>query len=107
MLGQLRNAYNLEANRRNHHGIAIGAEWYYHVIMKTLTVKLPESLAVWLAQRAKALGRPQSELMRDALERSRNSDTPSCHDLMADFCGTVHGPKDLSTHPKHLDDFGK
>ena len=80
---------------------------YYDTVMKTLTVKLPESLAAWLAQRAEALGRPQSELVRDALERSRNGDTPSCHDLMADFCGTVQGPKDLSTNPKYLADFGK
>ena len=82
-------------------------EWYYDTIMKTLTVKLPESLATWLAHRAKALGRPQSELMRDALERTRNASTPSCHDLMADVCGTVRGPKDLSINPKYLDDFGK
>ena len=75
--------------------------------MKTLTVKLPESLATWLSHRAKALGRPQSELMRDALERTRDASTPSCHDLMADACGTVQGPKDLSTNPKYLDDFGK
>lgn len=87
--------------------IANQTQWYYHSAMKTLTVKVPESLASWLAQRAKALGRPQSELMRDALERSRNADTPSCHDLMAGFCGIVQGPKDLSTNPKHLNDFGK
>jgi hypothetical protein len=76
--------------------------------MKTLTVKLPEPLATWLSRRAKELGRPQSEIVRDALERSRTgSGSVSCHDLMIDVCGSVDGPKDLSTNPKYLDGFGK
>lgn len=76
--------------------------------MKTITVKLPESLAHWLTQRAKELGRPQSELVRQALEDSRKGLTNgSCHDFMADVCGIVRGPKDLSTNPKYLEDFGK
>ncbi len=76
--------------------------------MKTLTVKLPEPLALWLTRRAKQLGRPQSELVREALERVRaGGSAASCHDLMADVCGSVRGPRDLSTNPKHFDDFGK
>lgn len=76
--------------------------------MKTLTVKLPQPLALWLARRAKQLGRPQSEIVREALERARGGGAAvSCHDLMADVCGSVRGPKDLSTNPKYLDDFGK
>jgi hypothetical protein len=75
--------------------------------MKTITVKLPEVLAAWLSRRAKALGRPQSDLVREALERSRTGqDGLSCHDVMADVCGTVEGPKDLSTNPRHLNGFG-
>ncbi|MSQ58925.1 MAG: CopG family transcriptional regulator [Betaproteobacteria bacterium] len=76
--------------------------------MKTLTVKLPETLASWLSYRAKQLGRPQSELVREALEQARRgTGSVSCHDLMADVCGSVPGPKDLSTNPKHMDGFGK
>jgi hypothetical protein len=76
--------------------------------MKTFTVKLPEPLALWLARRAKQLGRPRSELIREALERARGGEaSASCHDLMADVCGSVRGPKDLSTNPKHLDGFGR
>lgn len=76
--------------------------------MKTLTVKLPEPLAMWLSRRAKELGRPQSEIVRDALERSRSgAPSASCHDLMIDVCGSVDGPKDLSINPKYLDGFGK
>jgi Ribbon-helix-helix protein, copG family len=76
--------------------------------MKTLTVKLPEPLAAWLSRRAKELGRPQSEIVREALARAQaGGGTDSCHDLMMDVCGSVDGPKDLSTDPKYLDGFGK
>jgi len=76
--------------------------------MKTITVKLPESLAAWLSRRARELGRPQSELVRDALVQAREGKgAASCHDLLADLCGSVDGPKDLSTNPKHLVGFGE
>ena len=76
--------------------------------MKTLTVKLPESLVVWLARRSKALGCPQSDLIRDALERFRDEDSATnCHNLMADVCGGMSGPRDLSTNPKFLDGFSE
>ena len=76
--------------------------------MKTITVKLPKPLAAWLLRRAKELGRPQSQIVRDALERARvGKDAASCHDLMADVCGSISGPKDLSTNPKHLTGFGE
>lgn len=75
--------------------------------MKTVTVKLPDALANWLNERASALGRPQSELIREALERLRSGDgSISCHDLMSDVCGAISGPKDLSTNPRHMDGFG-
>jgi predicted transcriptional regulator len=76
--------------------------------MKTITVKLPEPLAAWLSRRAKELGRPQSQIVREALERARvGKDDASCHDLMADVCGSISGPRDLSTNPKHLTGFGE
>lgn len=76
--------------------------------MKTITVKLPEALAAWLSRRARALGRPQSELVREALQRvSEGTSGVSCHDLFADVCGVIDGPKDLSTNPKHFSGFGE
>ena len=39
--------------------------------MKTISVKLPEALAAWLSRRASELGRPQSDLVREALQRSK------------------------------------
>jgi hypothetical protein len=76
--------------------------------MKTLTVKLPEPLAAWLTKRAAELGRSQSELVREALQKLREGGgAVSCHDLMADVCGTVGGPKDLSTNARYLDGLGE
>jgi len=76
--------------------------------MKTITVKLPEALATWLSRRARALGRPQSDLVREALQRvSDGTSGASCHDLFADVCGVIDGPKDLSTNPKHFSGFGE
>jgi hypothetical protein len=76
--------------------------------MRTVTVRLPEPLAAWLARRARELGHPQSDVIRDALERARaGSAGGSCHDVFADVCGSVQGPKDLSTHSRHWEGFGE
>ena len=76
--------------------------------MKTITVKLPEPLAAWLSRRARELGRTQSDIVREALQRSGDGTSGvSCHDLFADVCGVIDGPRDLSTHPKHLAGFGE
>jgi ribbon-helix-helix CopG family protein len=89
-------------------GIADMANEQYDAVVKTITVKLPKALASWLSRRARELGRPQSELVREALERSRRGvGGDSCHDLFADVCGTIEGPADLSTNRKHLGGFGE
>ena len=76
--------------------------------MKTISVKLPEALAAWLSRRAAELGRPQSDLVREALQRSKEgSGGASCHDLFADVCGVIEGPRDLSTNPRHMHRFGE
>jgi hypothetical protein len=76
--------------------------------MKTITVKLPEALAAWLASYSRKLGRPQSDVVRDALQRvSAGAGGTTCHDAFADVCGVVEGPKDLSTNSKHLSGFGE
>ena len=80
----------------------------YAAVVKTITVKLPEALASWLSRRAQELGRSQSELVRDAIERARNGgSSETCHDLLGDSCGSIDGPTDLSTNRKHLKGFGK
>lgn len=76
--------------------------------MKTVSVKLPEPLAAWLARRARELGRPQSDIVREARQRASGGNSgASCHDVFADVCGIVDGPKGLSSNPKHLAGFGE
>jgi hypothetical protein len=80
----------------------------YDAAVKTITVKLPEPLASWLSRRARELGRSQSEIVREAIERARNgSGAQSCHDLFADSCGSIDGPADLSANRRHFAGFGK
>ena len=79
--------------------------------MKTISLKLPAPLASWLEKRADELGRSQSELVRQALEEQRHDNgkkrEKSCAELMAEFEGFFRGPRDLSTNPKYMRDFGK
>ena len=72
--------------------------------MKTVSIKLPEPLAAWLSRRARELDRSQSDLVREALQRSSGV---SCHDLFADLRGVINGPKHLSTNPKQMAGFGE
>ncbi len=80
-------------------------------MMKTISLKLPASLANWLARRANELGRSRSDLVRQALEEQRQGRNSrgekSCAELMGEFGGVFRGPRDLSTNPKHMRDFGK
>jgi len=76
--------------------------------VKTITVKLLEALAGWLSRYSRKLGRPQSDVVRDALHRiSTDAGGASCHEAFADVCGIIEGPKDLSTNPKHLSGLGE
>lgn len=79
--------------------------------MKTISLKLPAPLANWLARRAAELGRSRSDLVRQALEEQRqgknSTGEKSCAELMVEFGGFFRGPRDLSTNPKYMRDFGK
>jgi predicted DNA-binding protein len=82
--------------------------------MKTMTVKLPDELAVRLEKRAKRLGVSKSALLRESLERDLVEDAvvveeaPSAYDLMKGGFGCVNsGVGDLSTNPKHMEGFGR
>ena len=80
-------------------------------MMKTISLKLPVPLANWLAKRANELGRSRSDLVRQALEEQRqgknSTGEKSCAELMVEFGGFFRGPRDLSTNPKYMRDFGK
>jgi hypothetical protein len=79
---------------------------YYKYGMKTLTLRIQDSLDQWLTQEAIRLGRTKSEIVREALVRASNGRRKvSLHDRMKGVCGIVKGPRDLSTNPKYLEGF--
>ena len=57
----------------------------------------PKHIAL-LKKQAKALGRSQAAIVRDLIaQHLGEKKRPSLHDLAKEFCGSVAGPKDMST----------
>lgn len=78
------------------------------ILLKTITVKLPETLAIWLSNRSIEMCRPQSEIVREVLQQaSDGTGSKSCHDAFADLCVSIKKPDDLSTNSSHLNGFGE
>ena len=80
--------------------------------MKAFTLKLPESLDHRLTHFARQQkGSSKSEVVRHAIEAYLNSSPqsaePSGAVMATKWLGLLKGPSDLSTNPKHLDDFGR
>ena len=80
--------------------------------MNTLSIKIDPELerALVLASEREHLSK--SELMRRALASYLNqcaaASAPSALDLVGDLAGCFSGgPADLSSNPRHLDDFGR
>lgn len=59
----------------------------------TLTVRLPEALAQWVEENARATGRSQGSLVKEALERARHAEASKSFMFLA---GSLEGPKNLS-----------
>jgi hypothetical protein len=59
----------------------------------TITVRVPEDLAEWLNDASRRTGVPKGRIIREELERARNS--PNRPFLR--LAGAVAGPADLST----------
>ena len=79
--------------------------------MKTLSLKLPESLLAKLNSTAKERGESRSVLIREAIETyimgAGNVQKGSCLDFAGDLVGCVKGPVDLSFNKKHMRDYGQ
>lgn len=79
--------------------------------MKTLTVKVPETLDLKLAAVAAKRGESKSNLIRTAINsilKANETVTPnSCLDMAIDLVGSLEGPSDLSCNKKHLKGYGK
>jgi predicted DNA-binding protein len=58
----------------------------------TITVRLPDHLAEWLEQTARKTGVPKGHIVREELERAKNSEEPA----FLRWAGAIAGPSDLS-----------
>ena len=79
--------------------------------MKTVSLKLAESLDEQLTAVAAKRGASKSALVREALKafiQTEKSVRPgSCLELAKDLIGCVEGPPDLSFGKKHMKGFGR
>ena len=67
--------------------------------METVTVKLERRHVELLKRRAKASGRSQGAVIRELIEQHLGEKRKrlSLHDRARDLCGSISGPRDLST----------
>ena len=76
-----------------------------------ITIRIPLSLGKSLKKQADMKGRPESEIVREALESYlRQAAGQSAYELarQAGLIGRVKGaPRDLSTNPRHFKGFGE
>jgi len=79
--------------------------------MKTLSVKVSNTLDAKLALMAQRRAMSKSAVIRDALEaylkRDGRGRAGSALDLAKDLAGCLAGPGDLSFNKKYLKDFGR
>jgi hypothetical protein len=68
--------------------------------METVTVKMDRKQIALLKERAKALRRSQSAIVRELIdEHLGGKKRPSLYEQARDICGSVRGSEDLSTRP--------
>ena len=79
--------------------------------MKTLSLKLPEAMAIRLAAAARKRSQSKSAVVRAMLDECLTEDESaaegSCLELAADLAGCAVGPRDLSTHERRMRGYGK
>lgn len=79
--------------------------------MKTLSLKLPARLDAMLRAAMQKRRKAKSDLVREALENyladSGRIGAVSFAALTEDLAGTIKGPRDLSSNPRHLAGFGR
>jgi Arc/MetJ-type ribon-helix-helix transcriptional regulator len=70
--------------------------------MRIVSVKLPEDLVRELTRIARQRRASRSAVLREALETFAQSSQRSVTAAAGDLVGSLRGPRDLSTNPKHL-----
>jgi len=88
---------------------------YYHFIMKTITIKLPDFLNASLDATAASRKQTKSAIVRDLLIAAMPAHSepgkkarPSLHERLQKYQGAgATGMKDLASNPKHLSGYGR
>ena len=79
--------------------------------MTTISLKVPETLAIRLEDTARQRGVSKSVLIRSALEvclqTNRAEEPGSALSQAADLAGALSGPKDLSANKDYRRNFGQ
>lgn len=75
--------------------------------MRTVSFKLPGHLVDALATLARRRKVSRSALAREALETLLAPGHRSVTALASDLVGSVEGPADLATNPRHMRGFGR
>ncbi len=79
--------------------------------MHTISLKVPEPLAIRLTDTARRKGVSKSVLIRDALDAYLQTDgterPESALSQVADLAGLLSGPEDLSVNTDYLRNFGR
>ena len=79
--------------------------------MKTISLKLSESLDKQICWEARRRGTTKSKVVRSAIEsfiKQRHAKVKgSWLELAGDLIGSVEGPPDLSTNKKYMEGFGQ
>jgi predicted DNA-binding protein len=78
--------------------------------MNSVSLKLPDELHAKLTQLSRKRSAAKSDVILAALEAyfaSTGDSFPSCADLASDLIGSVTGPRDSASNPKHTRDYGR
>lgn len=75
--------------------------------LRTVSVKLPRSLDSRLTAIARRRRTTRSAVIRELVASLADESRDSVLERMGDLVGSFSGPRDLSTNPKYMKDFGK
>ena len=80
--------------------------------MKTISLRIPDSLDSRLEALARRSGQSKSDVVRAALEEHLKNGTRkrtmSAYDLVADLVGCIdEGPEDLASNKKYMEGYGE
>lgn len=75
--------------------------------MKGISIKLPEDLDRHLSHIAQRRGATRSAVFRDALKAFAAGERRSVTATAGRLVGSLTGPRDLSTAPRHMTGYGK